>query len=423
MTLSVSVSPIWNGTQFLDNNGVVLNGGMIYQYEAGSFTVEQTTYSDNMGTTPNANPIVLDSSGRIPVEIYLQNGFAYNLVLTNSGGTVLGYVDNVIGVVSSSSTSASTAVWQLVSGTPSYVSPTSFQLPGDFSVDFAVGNRVQIENSDSSFNYGTVISVTYSSPNTVVSIVNDTGTLNSSMTSAYWSVATAIGPIVDAGAVTYNAPATYVSTNTVGYQIKTIGTALSTLSSRIQDTYVVLPATGTPNYVISADPTITSYTVGQKFTVSFAGGSTGAATLNVNGLGAINLLSYNSSATLVNPTIAAGQISDVAYDGTEFIFLDTLPPINNGIPLTDFTGINQSLSATGYQILPGGLIMQWGTFTCPGGGSYINVPFALAFPTACFSAVATSGDASKVLAVNSFTNSYVRVQNGGGLGNFWAVGH
>jgi hypothetical protein len=49
--------------------------------------------------------------------------------------------------------------------------------------------------------------------------------------------------------------------------------------------------------------------------------------------------------------------------------------------LNDFTGSNQSLSSDGYQKLPGGLIIQWGTFTPS--SSTTSLTFPIAFSTAC----------------------------------------
>lgn len=45
-----------------------------------------------------------------------------------------------------------------------------------------------------------------------------------------------------------------------------------------------------------------------------------------------------------------------------------------------FQGTNQSKTANGYQKLPGGLIIQWGSFSTGGGGD-IPVTFPIAFPT------------------------------------------
>jgi len=52
-----------------------------------------------------------------------------------------------------------------------------------------------------------------------------------------------------------------------------------------------------------------------------------------------------------------------------------------------FKGANQSLSANGFQFLPGGLVLQWGTATGSGAGTTINFP--VAFPTQCFGVVAS----------------------------------
>lgn len=50
-----------------------------------------------------------------------------------------------------------------------------------------------------------------------------------------------------------------------------------------------------------------------------------------------------------------------------------------------FTGTNQSLGTSGYQKLPGGLILQWGTFDATGfTAGKKSVTFPLAFPNAVF---------------------------------------
>lgn len=50
----------------LDNNGAIVNGGLIFTYTAGT-TTKLTTYSDAALTTPNANPVVCDSAGRATI--------------------------------------------------------------------------------------------------------------------------------------------------------------------------------------------------------------------------------------------------------------------------------------------------------------------------------------------------------------------
>lgn len=84
--------------QFLDNNGVILSGGKIYTYAAGT-TTPQATYTSSSGATPHANPIVLDSAGRVPGgEIWLTNGVTYKFVIETSLGVLLGTYDNLSGI-------------------------------------------------------------------------------------------------------------------------------------------------------------------------------------------------------------------------------------------------------------------------------------------------------------------------------------
>ena len=82
------------GWQFFDNNGVPLTGGLIYTYAAGT-TTPQATYTSNTGGTAQANPIVLDSAGRVPNEIWLTIGLSYKFVLKDSNGVQIGSYDNL----------------------------------------------------------------------------------------------------------------------------------------------------------------------------------------------------------------------------------------------------------------------------------------------------------------------------------------
>lgn len=76
------------------------------------------------------------------------------------------------------------------------------------------------------------------------------------------------------------------------------------------------------------------------------------------------------------------------------------------VNLTDFTG-NQSKTANGWQKLPGGLILQWGTVS---GYSSYTVNFPIAFPNAVFQVVAntdnpTTGTNGHFVEVASLTKS------------------
>jgi len=86
----------------------------------------------------------------------------------------------------------------------------------------------------------------------------------------------------------------------------------------IQDSLAVsATATGTDTYAITLSPAPTAYTAGQIFQVKFTNANTGASTINVNGLGA-KAIKKNVSGALVSGDIAAGQVLNLAYDGTNF---------------------------------------------------------------------------------------------------------
>ena len=74
--MSVLLSPIGNGFNFLDVDGLPLAGGKINTYQAGS-TTPLATYTDVNGLIPNTNPIILGTDGRPPEEIWVSEGFFY----------------------------------------------------------------------------------------------------------------------------------------------------------------------------------------------------------------------------------------------------------------------------------------------------------------------------------------------------------
>ena len=82
------------GAQFSDSNGAPLSGGLIYTYAAGT-TTNAVTYTSRTGLTNNTNPIVLDSAGRTPAEIWMDGGSLYKFVLKDSALVQIGSYDNI----------------------------------------------------------------------------------------------------------------------------------------------------------------------------------------------------------------------------------------------------------------------------------------------------------------------------------------
>lgn len=95
---AVNLSPIGNGFQFFNNDGLPLNAGKIYTYQAGS-TTPLTTYTDSSGLIANTNPIILGTDGRPPSTIWLTEGFFYKFVLKTSADVTIQTYDNLYGIV------------------------------------------------------------------------------------------------------------------------------------------------------------------------------------------------------------------------------------------------------------------------------------------------------------------------------------
>ena len=97
---SVLLSPVGNGQQFFDNNGIPNAGGLIYTYQAGSSTL-LTTYTTVNGTIANTNPIVLDAYGRTPSEIWMQTGYSYKFIIQTASAVTLQTLDDLYPILQS----------------------------------------------------------------------------------------------------------------------------------------------------------------------------------------------------------------------------------------------------------------------------------------------------------------------------------
>lgn len=100
----------------------------------------------------------------------------------------------------------------------------------------------------------------------------------------------------------------------------------------------------------------------------------------------------------------------------------------------DFTGANQSLGASGFQKLPGGVILQWGSVPATADGNNQVITFPTAFSSACFSVTLTGKQVPTDINVSvwictatsttQFTAAYNDNYGGTGATAFWfAVGY
>jgi hypothetical protein len=77
---------------FFNANGDPLVGGKLYTYYAGT-TTPLATYTNNAGTTPNPNPVVMDSAGRASVWLGVNS---YKFVLKDSTDVLIYTTDNIV---------------------------------------------------------------------------------------------------------------------------------------------------------------------------------------------------------------------------------------------------------------------------------------------------------------------------------------
>jgi hypothetical protein len=99
MTTAYNLAPFIRFRE-VDTNGLPLAGGKLYSYQAGTST-PQPTYTDSTGVTPNANPVILDATGRAP--IWLDVSLSYKFVLTDSSDNPIYTEDGIIGLSTNNS--------------------------------------------------------------------------------------------------------------------------------------------------------------------------------------------------------------------------------------------------------------------------------------------------------------------------------
>ena len=325
---SVKLSPLFNDAQ-LDNNGLPLSGGLVYWYLAGTST-PVTVYAESTGSTVNTNPVVLNTRGEPTNPIWLPTGVAYKAVLNDSLGNLIRTIDNISGVNDTSAPVISE--WVLYAGPATYINSTQFSVTGDATATFDNGRRVKATVSGTD-RYGTVNGApVYALGVTTVTLTLDSGVLDASLATVYYGFLDPAHPSFDTTGVNANTKA--------GIQGQT-WTAFTT--GGVSGTYTLTPV-----------PAIAAYAAGQKFSVTFSAASSTTNTINVSALGAKSLKMYDSTGTKVASSFAINQVSDIVYDGTDFVMLNPPQSILTG---GTFTGAIIGTTINGTTMQYGGVAM------------------------------------------------------------------
>ena len=127
-----------------------------------------------------------------------------------------------------------------------------------------------------------------------------------------------------AGMVGFNPAISYPSM-TVGSELNAIETEIAGLQST---SLVVLTTAGTsPAFTVTPSPAISGLVAGQCFRILFNDNAANP-TLNISGLGAKAVTTFNALGIVVNAVVTNGLVVDVMYDGTEFVLLNRTLDVN-----------------------------------------------------------------------------------------------
>ena len=226
--MSVNLSPIGNGFQFLTTTGLPLNGGLIYTYQAGSST-PLATYTDVNGTTANTNPIVLGTDGRPQNEIWLTYGYNYKFILKDSDGVTIQSYDNLYGIIGTAPATGTTfpaggiIIWSGAIGAV----PVGWYLCDGTNGTPDLRNRF-IVGAGSTYsvggNGGSADSITVTHTHTATSVVTDPGHIHGITISATLAGTTSGGGIVNTGSTNTNSAVTGVTVATTNANAGVSGT-------------------------------------------------------------------------------------------------------------------------------------------------------------------------------------------------------
>lgn len=136
--------------------------------------------------------------------------------------------------------------------------------------------------------------------------------------------------------------------------------------------------------------------------------------------GAVYVWTGSAYAPLMGSTTYAGSVK-LATTAQAQSMTDTTAALTASNLADAFKGSAQSLTSNGYQKLPGGLIIQWGSVNAVPSGSGSNITFPIAFPNTILNASATvnntgGNSGASAAGVGALTKSSMTVFNNGNTG-------
>lgn len=276
------------GAQFFDDNGAPLNGGLIYTYGAGT-TSPVSTYTDSSASTNNTNPIVLDSAGRTPAQIWLTAGAAYKFVLQTSTGVLIKTDDNIY------------ASYELTKEVGVSVGQGGNQIASNV----AVGNTALDSNTTGANNTATGYDALTTNTDGIQNTAFGASALDAN-TSGDYNTAVGYNALTTATSADYNTAVGYRALNATltGAGNTGLGSDALLLTTGSNNTAIGYQAgnaltTGSNNTVIGYDADVSSATVSNEMTL----GNSSVTSFRIPGLTLTFSVKYFNHGTLTVATL------------------------------------------------------------------------------------------------------------------------
>lgn len=185
---------------------------------------------------------------------------------------------------------------------------------------------------------------------------------------------------------------------------------LATQNGIQSQTYTAFTTGGTGTaFTLTPTPTLTANAAKVRYNVTLSADPSGSPTLAVSGQPALNFKYYDTNGVKQFVTTAqakSGMVADIINDGTDWVLLNKLS--------VDNSGFANSLSLNGYQKLPSGMIIQWGTAIITTANTIETFSYPIAFPSMSLR-IFTSQDqvdaGAKVVGASPFSPTQFKAQS------------
>jgi hypothetical protein len=413
-----STAPVMNGTAAVGTGTTWARADHVHPIDTSRAPLASPSLT---GTPLSTTPSQLDSTTKIATTAFVQralgnlsgyNSFNASVTLTN---TYAGQYLRLYG-----STTGQIATLPAFSGV---ISGVAFQFVNSGSVAWTVAvNNATTETMVVLGNTGTstTTSITLAPGDSIAIVAAASSWCAEQMTQA----ALFTSPVLTGTplAVTASQFDSTTKIATTGFVQRALGNFQTTLGLSAATTLTaanagqIINVYGTSAYAVTL-PAASAVPSGSTFEFF----NTGTVTVTVQRAGSDVI--YQNSGSVTSMPLASGDTLTLVSNGTWWLAI-------GGTGQLSASGVfGSSLSNTGYQKLPSGLIIQWGTYNTPGTSTASSVTFPLAFPNAAFSVTCTPittsltlGLADTIGTVSTTGFTVIGVQMQGSSNNYSAHG-